>query len=574
MVRLAARRTGFIEVCGPGQDDEIFVQGWATDLPPGRIRVLVASEPPMLTGLASVSYERDDLSGRGKGFAGLLQHGSLGDPASLTQFLYRGDDAWRAVDIYEHRKIIAAGEVPVHLRSLLPRATGPEDVLARLRRTAHRFDGRETVSQLQEPVRLGIDVAVHVPGAGILISGWLLDPKNRVESLRLHAGPDAVVISNDWTRLARADVAGAYSDDPLFRSLISNAKLSGFLAFGRIPSGDAESAHLELDLGDNRPPAFFPLTLTEASPSEALARLLQAVDIRSGAAETIIERQFGPMLRSLEPAPAIASEVTDIGALDAAAPIALVIGGDDRVGETLSLLALLAIDPFARTLPIVLAAPKDALASFAGEIRRLATFYRLSIRLVSSASGSDVYDSLEAGANATNAETLALLSSHVLPGTADWLSRLLQTYRLRGEQHLVSPTILFEDGSVRWAGSWLNENDGRRELTHPHLGYPRAAVVGAGLEQVSAGTLDCCVLPRAALVAANGFAHGYLSLTAKNADMALRIRLAGTPALWQSAIEMLSAANGTPAGAMELTHRIDRWSFDHRWSLALATVRE
>jgi hypothetical protein len=574
MVRLVARRTGFIEVCGPGQDDEIFIQGWATDLPPGRIRVLVASEPPMLTELASVSYERDDLSGRGKGFAGLLQRGSLSDPASLIQFLYRGDDAWRAVDIYEQRKMITAGDVPVHLRSLLPRATGPEDVLARLRRTAHRFDGQETVSQLQEPVRLGIDVAVHVPGAGILIAGWLLDPKDRVEAVRLRAGSQIVVISNDWTRLTRTDVAGAYANDPLFRNLTANTKLSGFLAFGHITSAQAESAHLELDLGDNRPPSFFPLAVTDAPPREALARLLQSVDMRSGAAETIVERQFGPMLRSLEPAPAVASDVTDIGAFDIAAPMALVIGGDEHVSETLSLLALLAIDPFARTLPIVLAAPADALASFAGEIRRLATFYRLSIRLVSSASGSDVYDSLEAGTNATNAETLALLSSHVLPGTADWLSRLLQTYRLRGEQHLVSPTILFEDGSIRWAGSWLDEHDGRRELTHPHLGYPRAALAGAGLEQISAGTLDCCVLPRAAFVAADGFARGYLSLTAKNADMALRIRLAGTPALWQPEIEMLSAEDGSPAGAVELTHRIDRWSFDHRWSLALATVRE
>ena len=574
MVRLAARPTGFIEVCGPGQDDEVFVQGWATDLPAGRIRVLAASEPPVLTELASASYEREDLSGRGKGFAGLLQHASLGDPASLTQFLYRGDDGWRTVDIYEQRKMIAARDVPVHLRSLLPRAVGPEDVLARLRRTAHRFDGRETVSQLQEPVRLGIDVAVHVPGAGILVAGWLLDPKNRVEAVRLRAGSESVVISNDWTRLARADVAGAYANDPLFRSLSTNSRLSGFLAFGRMASAEPESAHLELDLGGNQPPSFFPLTIAEAPPREALAGLLQSVDIRSGAAETIVERQFGPMLRSLERLPAVASEVTDIGAFYPAAPIALVIGGDERVGEALSLLALLAIDPFARTLPIVLAAPSDAIAPIAGEIRRLATFYRLSMRLVPTGPGSDVYDALESGAGATGADTIALLSIHVLPGTADWLSRLLQTYRLRGKRHLVSPTILFEDGSVRWAGSRLDKYDGRRELKHPRVGYPRTALAGAALEEVSAGTLDCCVLPRASFLAADGFAHGYLGLAAKNVDMALRIRLAGTPALWEPEVEMLCAEDATPASGIELTHRIDRWSFDHRWSLALASVRD
>ena len=277
MVRLAAHRTGFIEVCGAGEDNEVFLQGWATDLPAGRIRVLAASEPPLLTELSSASYERDDLSGRGKGFAGILQPTPLGDPASLTQILYRGDDGWRAVDIYDQRKMIAARDIPVHLRSLLPRATGPEDVLARLRRMAHRFDGRETVSQLQEPVRLGIDVAVRISGGGMLIAGWLLDPKERVQTVRLRAGSEAIVISDDWTRLMRADVAGAYANDPLFRSLAAGTKPSGFLAFGRLAGGDAEAAHLELDLGDDQPPSFFPLSVSEAPPREALAKLLQSV---------------------------------------------------------------------------------------------------------------------------------------------------------------------------------------------------------------------------------------------------------------------------------------------------------
>ena len=559
-------------MCGASHADEVFVQGWATDLPPGRIRVLAASESPVLTELCSASYERDDLSGRGKGFAGILQPAPLGDPASLAQFLYRGDDGWRAVDIYDQRKMIAARDIPFHLRGLLPRATGPQDVLARLRRTAHRFDGRETVSQLQEPVRLGVDVAVRMSGGAMLIAGWLLDPKDRVQTVRLRSGTEAIVISDDWTRLERADVAGAYANDPLFHSLAASTKPCGFLALGRLTSEETEAAHLELDLGDDRPRSFFPLTISDAPPRKALTKLLQSVDVRSGAADTIVERQFGPMLRSLDRNPTRTLETIDIGAFDDSTPLTLVVGADERVGEAVSLLSVLATDPFARSLPIVLAAPVDALSPIAGEIRRLANFYRLSIRLVPTESGVDIYDAMEAGVGATSSRSLALLSANILPGTDGWLPRLLQTYRLRGEQHLVSPTILFEEGSVRWAGSWLEEHDGRRELSHPHVGYPRGVLAGASIEEVTEGTLDCCILPRAAFLAAEGFACGYLGPAAKNLDMALRIHLSGTPALWQPEVEMLSAEDGAPAG-IELTHRIDRWSFDHRWSLALASIR-
>lgn len=573
LVRLVARRTGFIEVSGATDTEEIFLQGWATDLPAGRLRVLAVSEPPVLAEFSSVTYDRDDLSGRGKGFAGVLRPAPSGDPASLAQILYRGDDGWRAIDLYDRRKTIAAGEIPAHLRSLLPRASGPDDVLARLRRTAHRYDGRETVSQLQEPVRLGIDLAIRIPGGGVLIAGWLLDPKDNVRAVRLRAGEEAVVISDGWTRLARADVAGAYANDPLFRSLSAGAKSAGFLAFGRLAEEESAPAHLELDLGDARPPSFFPLTISEAPPREALAKLLQSVDARSAAADMIVERQFGPMLRSLGRSPPRASVAVDIGAIDDDAPVALVIGADERVGEALSLLALLAADPFTRRLPTILAAPEDALSSVTGDIRRLAGFYRLPVRLVPTRPGDDIIDGFAAGAAATQAKTLALLSADVLPGTAGWLQRLLQTYRVRGEQHLVCPTILFEDGSVRWAGMWLDERDGKRTLAGRHAGLSRGALAGAALEEVSAGTLDCCVLPRAAFGVADGVSRGYLGTAAKNLDMALRIRLAGTTALWLPDVEMIAAEDAAPAGAIALTRRVDRWSFDHRWSLALDNLR-
>ncbi|MEJ0011732.1 MAG: hypothetical protein WDM94_03710 [Bauldia sp.] len=576
LIRLAARRTGFIEVCGVSEGDEIFLQGWASDLPAGRTRIVTAGEPPAIAEFVSASYERDDLGGRGRGFAGIIAPAPLGDPSLLTQIFYRGDEGWRAVDVYNQRKLIAAREIPGHLRSLLPRATAPEDVLIRLRRTAHRFDGRETVSQLQEPVRLGIDVAVAVPGAGILVAGWLLDPKKRVSAVRLHAGPETVVISSDWTRLPRADVAGAYASDPLFRDLAGAGRQSGFLAFAPVAEANAGSAHLELDLGDGNPPSFFPLTFAEAPPREVIGKLLNSIDVRSAAADAIVDRQLGPMLRAAGRDAPPAGEAADVGvpgAFDDPASIAIVIGADDRAGDALALLPLLAIDPFARRLPIVFAAPGETLFAVAGEVRRLASFYRLALRLVPTASGDDMLDGLEAGAAATRAGTLVLLAANMLPASPGWLQRLIETYRQNGSRHLVCPTVLFDDNSVRWAGTHFSERDGRRELRFAHRGFPRAVLAGAELEEVSAGTLECCVVSRAGFEAAGGFARGYLGPAARNLDMALRIRLAGTPALWQPQAEVVAAEERTLASEPALARRVDQWAFDHRWALALANMR-
>jgi len=371
-------------------------------------------------------------------------------------------------------------------------------------------------------------------------------------------------------------VAGAYANDPLFRGLTGGAKQSGFLAFARVNGDGVDSAHLELDLGSGLAPSFFPLTFADTPRQEALATLLQSIDVRTVAADALIERQFGPMLRMLEQRPSAAVETTDVGlpgAFDETDALALVIGGDAQLGDALHLFPLLATDPFARTLPIVVAAPADTLATLAGELRRLASFYRLSLRLVPMSAGDDVLDALEAGAAATQAGTLALLSAHLLPASPGWLRALVTAHRLKGGRFVVCPTILFDDGSVRWAGIHLDEIGGKREFNNQYLGYPRSILSGAVLEEVAAGTVECCVISRASLEAAGGFRHAYLGLAAKNLDMALRVRLAGTPALWHPGAEMVAAEERGPSAGSALTRRVDQWAFDHRWALALANLR-
>ena len=267
-------------------------------------------------------------------------------------------------------------------------------------------------------------------------------------------------------------------------------------------------------------------------------------------------------------------EIRDIGFAETG-PVTLVVGADDeRVSDLGHLLAILATDRSVRTLPIAIAAPGAALALVSGEIERLSRFYGLNVRLIFADAVDDVFDALQAGVAATEAGTLALLSAHVLPLREGWLPELLAAHRRSGERPLVCPTILYEDGSVRWAGTMLGENGDRRAISQPHVGFPRSALSGTGQQDISAGTLEACVGSRATFVGLEGLGHGYLTPAARNLDMAFRIRLNGTPAIWLPEVEMIAADDAlAPPGSREIHDRIDRALFDQSWSLAIANLR-
>jgi hypothetical protein len=573
LLATAAKPTGYIEIVGAPGRDELFVQGWATDLVAGSTPVLAVGDPPLAAQLACATFDRQDLSGRGRGFAGVIDPAPFGEPESLRHLFFRAADGWRKVDTYERRTSLAARDVPGHLRNLLSQAVAPPDTMARLRRTAHRFDGRETVSQAREPVRLGIDVAVAAPGSGILVAGWMLDPRESVRTVRLGAGSESAVISTDWTRLPRDDVANAFAADPNFRSFVASRPLAGFVAFApRVAAVEGET-RLELEFGEGEPFCYFPIDVSRAPIEDALATLLAAMDLRSAAADSAVERQLAPMLAAMsraQPAPLSTSKVGVTSSKNAS--IAIVIGADRRAADATNLLAVLAADTHARDLPIVFAAPEEALRAIAGEIARLASFYDLSVELAECERGATNFDAMMAGAMASKASTLVMLSADTLPLTADWLPRLLAAHRLRGERHIVCPTILFEDRSVRWGGAWFDEDEGRQRLTTPNLGLPVDALAVAEPQKVTAGTLECCVLPRAAIAAIGDAPGALLGAAARNLDLALQLRQGGTPALWVPDVLMV-AAGDVATGAAPIARRIDDRLLETRWSPAASSPR-
>lgn len=559
LVKAAHGSCGFIELLGEGQDGEIFLQGWASDVMPGMGRVVVDGDRPAVAECALAAYARQDIPQGASAFAGLLDMDEAISPGGIQGFVWRGRHGWRHLAVHERKLIAGPLETAGHARAAVLRAHSTPQALLRLRTAANSFDGAETVSSLPLPVRMGVDDVFQVEGAGFLVSGWLLDPNDHVQSVKLRRHTSEARLDESWSRLERCDVTDAFTDHPAFsRAFGDGGHRHGFVAHAQLPDGDPSSPlYLELTLRDTRR-AFMPLTPLRTAARLAALRQIRAIDPSDWALPEVMDRHIAPLLCASERVSPTVKAVVDAGPFEAAAgpPIVISVGEGEEDGVA-PLLALLAIDPETKRAPIALVMPSERFHRQVARMGKLASFYALSLRLVSAGEAADAYDLLEAGARALSSDTMVLLAGSLIPHNTGWYRKLVGTQAAL-KNSIISPTLAYEDYSVRWAGTW----PARR-----YEGYPISAVTGFKLTPVTAASLDCCVMPRQALLKAGGFAGGYLGSRDKGFDLGLRLGRAGFACYWLPSVQMLGSDEASSAGTSKmgsLVQSLDRKILDIR----------
>ncbi|MGH6859372.1 MAG: glycosyltransferase family 2 protein, partial [Phyllobacterium sp.] len=561
LLQAGARSDGCVELIGGSDEGEIFVQGWAQDLTPSVSRLFISGRTSCLAECAISVFARPDLNEQASGFAGLLLANEAVEPNDIERLLFRGRRGWRFTEVYDRRLIVGARETPSHVRAILPRVRGSSEILLRMRSAANRFDGTETVSSLPFPVRSGIDNVFRVEGSGLLVSGWLLDPDGHVESVKLRRHRGEVPLDSHWTRVDRPDVTAEFNNRAPFNAgLDPNRHAHGFVAFASELQGDSTTPfYLEICLSDERR-AFMPLTPIRVTSRDAVVRQIRAIDPNAWALRHIVDQQLVPLLRNVvRPAPEIFG-VADLGAFEESAGPALIVGIDERVEEVGPLIALLALDPETRAAPIVIVAAADIIDRIGMQVRRLAEFYKLTVRLVSASGSEDLYDALEVGARAVSADTVVFLAASLLPRNTGWFHRLLEAYDAR-KDCVLSPTLAYEDDSIRWAGTWIAGGQSERTLVGRYAGYPVDAVAGMATTQVATATFECCVMPREALFSVDGFTRGYLGTHEKGLDLGLKLKQAGLKSYWVPSVQMLGSDDisvSEKASTVALIETIDR----------------
>jgi len=574
LVQAVAGRDGFIEVIGGFDEGDVYVQGWAKELPAGSNRIFLLDGALRIANLTSALFERKDVGGKAFGFCGLVEADGGLDAGAVRNFYYRGRSGWKALDVHERRSMPGAHALPAHIKALLPKLSPAGDGRSRLQAVAQRFDGRETVGELDVPVRVAVDFCAEIDSGGVLLSGWLLNPEDRVEAVFFRSSGSAFRLDTVWTSQPRPDVSAAFAELSPFVNGPGAGHRHGFVVF--VPearaSGD-QGAYLDIVLDDGRS-AYAPVSVGKAPLRPALRRMVSGMDNSTAFQSDILERQFVPMLQGAECREPALVDSLEVGPAAGQSQRAIVIGLDGDFETARVLMTLLAVDPSLNGTPLVLVAPETVLTDRVEELRRLADFYGLTVKAVLAANVNDRLDALQVGIAAAPCDTVVCLGGGVLPSGAGWLDPLIAAFKDRGENCLVAPTVLYEDGTIRWAGAWIDRDRGRQVLKQHYLGYPRRTLLGAEPCEVAAAPFDCCVLPKSALASAGGFSRSYLGTDEKGMDAALKLGRSGLTSYWVPRVEMIHPEEdaGGERKWQALVSHLDRRNFERIWTPVLGNL--
>lgn len=560
-----SRPDGFVELFGRMDGPVSLVQGWSTTLPAGSIDLFIETDRVGAVPASVATYERPDLGTAGHGIVALVRAPAGLDFADVRRIHFRVENGWRHLEIFANRTFLSDQEAASHLKGMLPSLRIEPGANRLFRRMADRYAGHETVSALAQPVRAAVDLAVATP-EGTLVVGWMLDPCGQVASVSLRAtGGGGRRIDDRWCRVARADVSQGFAEDPLFAGhIMAGADDHGFIAFvPGMPPREGDSLYLEMVLADEAT-AFVPVPVTVPS-LPLLHRILSSFDVNEPAAETIIDRQVGPAamasLRLIDRRGRIRPGL-NFGTPPSRPTVSAIIALPPGWIDADLTLARMGVDPDFAGVEVIFVAPGDMAGPAAALLRRRAPFYGLSGRLLLAAGASDRHALTELAAAEAKAELLLFLAPSVFPRRAGWLSQLARNLRAAGAA-AISPTLLYEDDSIRFAGGGQGEGG--------QCGYSRHWLARKALAEAvpaSAIASECCLIARAAFAGVGGFANDYIGAAYRDIDLSRRLKAARLACLWAPGVEMAAVdapeGSGVPACWAEAARLVDRWGFESR----------
>lgn len=566
----AAQDSGVVEILGAIDGEGLLLQGWLGHPLSGGQRLLLSGVILDEHEAICANFSRTDLDGRGLGMLALVRPKNNTAPDAPRKIYLQAGDRFCRLDVLPNAMRLRIDEAPNHLRTMLPKLLVEEHLQRVLRVAARpRFSGVETVSSLEQPVRMAIDLVVRVPQVGWYLTGWMLDPAKLVAEVTLRGQGVAERLDTRWTRVPRDDVSAGFRGDALFQGLIAD-DLHGFTVFIPDRASDGE-VWLELKFGDDHQ-AFMPLRAISGDNHDGRMRLVESFDIHKSSAREIVEHHLGPLFHATKSAPKrrVAHRVLrERIAAEQKSDIALVIPITETEPKTKLIVAQLASrDPGPGIVPIF--SCSSTIGDGARTLLREIDFYGLDALVLQSAESVSVYEALEIGAYATSAPKLVFMSPTTYSLETHWAAQLAALVGGEGEPAIASPTLLYEDWSVCYGGI-----DGVRFLdAAPYVdaastraGYPRESLRERGATPTLAAALDCCAMLRATFDAVGGFASGYALPRLAGLELFLRMRDAGTRIIWAPQIEAYTLAD--TATQNEYRNRtaeiVDGWSFRAGW---------
>jgi hypothetical protein len=519
-----AEPDGFIEIIAQPRCGGLFLQGWSVSLASGAVRVAAMTEDLCLREVEVALFERPDLLEPARGCCLFGKGWADPAPESLYAVFFEHEGRLARLDVVPGPVIQPDPDLATqHVASMLPRLAASQETIRAFRRICRpAFSGIDTLSAAPHPVAAALDVLLEAPDGGLLASGWLLDPLGRVEMAILKSkGSFCAPIYRGWSRLPRPDIATAFADDPRFADLIDPSEvMHGFVAYAPPAARRDGEPYLELVLEDGA--LFLPLRVAPVTTMERVAAFLPMLAPPEPEFGEIVARHLAPFVAAIAagskphctaraPVPLAAAAVPRT--CSAIMPV-------ERWSDLQPVFGLLAGSPEAGALDLTLVMPRTLARDCTNRVQEAFDFYGLTGDLVVVPDGLKPHACLDAGLEASRGERVIAWHPSALPQMPGWLGLLMEEMEGIGQPALVSPALIYEDGSIYFSCAPLG-TDGRR---CDRLGFGRPWLGDCALRPVAAAAAEVALVARDALVAAGGY-HSRL-FTGRYAHVDLSRRLA------------------------------------------------
>lgn len=516
-ITAAAEADGFVEILAAPEHGGFFAQGWSMSLGAGATP-LARVEGGLAVAEAEVAvFDRADILPPGHGFCLFCRDWRGVEPGKVGPVFFERDGKLKRLDPVRGAALeLAPEKATQHVAHMLPRLEGNLGAFKRICRP--RYQGEDTLSGTKAPVAAAFDAVFQAPDGAILAMGWLLDPLARVERVLIKGESLYAPLQLEWHPVARPDLHAGFAADPRFARLLDDRDvMHGFIAYAPGKGAPVEGeTYLELVLDDNSC-LFRPQPVIRLENRDRVPQILAAVPSADPGVDQMVAGALAPFLAALpavrrpargaRPIPLGGGRARDIAAIMPFRSLA----------QLQPVAALLAGAPEAEALELVLVASRSAAQGLPERLAEMFRFYGLAGRLVLTPEGESFAGQVEAGLTATQAQRLLIWSPSALPTAPGWLAGLLAAQAGLEASGLVSPALVYEDGSIYYGGG-----DGRGGLVGYGVGW-----LPQGMRPAAAGAAEIALVDRLSLARAGGFSGGLLGDAFGHRDLAGRIKAAG-----------------------------------------------
>ncbi len=321
-----------------------------------------------------------------------------------------------------------------------------------------------------------------------------------------------------------------------------------------------EKPHLRLTFSDGDI-AFVPLVAQDVSEPGVRARLFASVDMHKPSGLEVIQHHLAPFLSGAALPSLAASRIVARGPTERLQAIVAPLTSPLLPRATI---ANLLREPLTEQEQILLVCgPEWASAALDGLVEWL-QFYEVPATVLSRPDAVTPLDAVLAASMHAQAETFMIIS----PTAASSCVGARQALWTAGiGADAVCPTVLYEDGSIRFAGSSTLQFSERAPFARVEsrwMGLSAQSIQQADPVDAVGGTLECCVLTRAALAAAER-ARRHATKFAQEAALFSELEASGARVVWHPTVSIATADEYDQGVSTNAPALVDHWSLRAKW---------